>query len=461
MNLETEDTGAVYTGGRDWIGSRGSVIRYNYFHDMLGYGHDDKGRWFSPHFAWGVYLDDNTGGVDVIGNIVARCSRASLHLHNGRDNLIENNIFIEGRLAQVEYSGWTDKHRYWTNHLPSMIKGYESVARQPAWKNMRNMHLHPTQAVLPDHTIMSGNVLRRNIIAWRDPQAKLYGMRHVAFDRNECDYNLLWHYGQPMVTGTRKIKESTGPNLAPNGGFEEGEPGGAPKDWKWQVKPGDSKALLDANVKFSGKQSLRIEGRGTTKDSSGRELCPNFVSGDIAAKTGRFYRLSARIRAAEPDTKFALMAQSYIHNVYFWAKDTSTTAGADWKEYEVGFKFPAPGDRDYKEPMKSFRVRLDVRQPAGTIWVDELTVREAVVMDEWASWQAAGNDTHSLVADPFFVNAKKDDYRLRKNSPAFKLGFKPIPVGKIGPYKSPLRASWPIKEAGGAREQIAPLRMRI
>ncbi|MCX6901276.1 MAG: right-handed parallel beta-helix repeat-containing protein [Verrucomicrobia bacterium] len=452
MNLETEDTGAVYTGGRDWIGSRGSVIRYNYFHDMLGYGHDDKGRWLSPHFAWGVYLDDNTGGVDVIGNIVARCSRASLHLHNGRDNLIENNVFVDGRLVQVEYSGWTDKHRYWTNHLPSMIKGYESVASQPAWKSMRNMKTHPTQAVLPDHSIMSGNVLKRNIIAWRDPKPKLYGMRNVAFDRNECDYNLLWHYGQPMVTGIQKIKESTGPNLAPNAGFEEGKPGSAPKDWKWQVKPNDSKAVLDANVKFSGKQSLRIEGRGTATDSKGTKLSPNFVSAEINAKTGQFYRLSARIRAAEPDTKFALMAQSYIDKVYFWAKDTSATAGTDWKEYEVLFRFPAPGDRDHKEQMKSFRVRLDVRQPAGTIWVDDVTVREAVAMDEWASWQAAGNDTNSLVADPLFVNAKKDDYRLKKNSPAFKLGFKPIPVENIGPYKSPLRASWPIKEAEGARE---------
>jgi len=50
-NLETEDTGAVYTGGRDWISSRGTVIRYNYFHDILGYGRRD-GKWTSPHFAW-------------------------------------------------------------------------------------------------------------------------------------------------------------------------------------------------------------------------------------------------------------------------------------------------------------------------------------------------------------------------------------------------------------------------
>ena len=37
MNLETEDTGAVYTGGRDWISSRGTVIRYNLFPRHAGF----------------------------------------------------------------------------------------------------------------------------------------------------------------------------------------------------------------------------------------------------------------------------------------------------------------------------------------------------------------------------------------------------------------------------------------
>jgi hypothetical protein len=30
-----------------------------------------------------------------------------------------------------------------------MIEGYESVMNQPAWKKMRNMHIHPHDAVLP------------------------------------------------------------------------------------------------------------------------------------------------------------------------------------------------------------------------------------------------------------------------------------------------------------------------
>ena len=74
--------------------------------------------------------------------------------------------------------------------------------------------------------------------------------------------------------------------------------------------------------------------------------------------------------------------------------------------------------------------------------------------DRWPKWwQAQGQDRHSLVADPLFVDADKDDYRLRPESPALKLGFKPIPVEKIGPYADPLRASWPIVEAEGAREK--------
>ena len=73
--------------------------------------------------------------------------------------------------------------------------------------------------------------------------------------------------------------------------------------------------------------------------------------------------------------------------------------------------------------------------------------------DEWAAWQAQGKDQHSIIADPLFVNAAKGDYHLQPNSPAFKLGFQPIPIDKIGPYRDELRATWPIVEAEGAREK--------
>jgi hypothetical protein len=74
-------------------------------------------------------------------------------------------------------------------------------------------------------------------------------------------------------------------------------------------------------------------------------------------------------------------------------------------------------------------------------------------MTEWEAWQAKGLDQHSVIANPRFVNPAKDDYRLKPDSPALALGFQPIPVEKIGPYAHPLRASWPIVEAPGARER--------
>jgi hypothetical protein len=278
VNLETSDTGAIYTGGRDWLGARGSVIRYNYFHDMLGFGFE-KGKWVSPHFAWGIYLDDNTGGVTVFGNIVVRAVRGLIHLHNGRDNTVENNVFIDGTQQQIQLSGWTDKHRYWTTHSPAMIKAYESVIDQPAWRAMPHMDLHPRDAVLPDHTIMSGNTFAKNILYWTNPVANYVAARSFSFAHNSIDGNLLWHAGQPIRTGQKK-----------DGG------------------------------------------------------------------------------------------------------------------------------------------------------------------DAWAAWQATGMDRNSVIADPQFVDPARDDYRLRAGSPAFALGFKAIPVEKIGPFASPDRATWPIVEAEGARE---------
>lgn len=48
-------------------------------------------------------------------------------------------------------------------------------------------------------------------------------------------------------------------------------------------------------------------------------------------------------------------------------------------------------------------------------------------------WKKLGFDQHSLVADPLFVDAKQGDYGLHPDSPAFRLGFQPIPTDKIGP----------------------------
>jgi hypothetical protein len=52
-----------------------------------------------------------------------------------------------------------------------------------------------------------------------------------------------------------------------------------------------------------------------------------------------------------------------------------------------------------------------------------------------AEWKALGYEAHSVLADPLFVDPEHDDYRLKPDSPAFKLGFVPIDMDSMGPRK--------------------------
>ena len=50
----------------------------------------------------------------------------------------------------------------------------------------------------------------------------------------------------------------------------------------------------------------------------------------------------------------------------------------------------------------------------------------------FAEWQATGQDTHSRIADPRFVDPANGDYRLRDGSPALAMGFKPFAPSEAG-----------------------------
>ncbi len=55
----------------------------------------------------------------------------------------------------------------------------------------------------------------------------------------------------------------------------------------------------------------------------------------------------------------------------------------------------------------------------------------------WDEWQAEGKDLHSIYADPMFVDPAHFDFRLRPDSPAWKLGFQPIDIQDVGPRPRP------------------------
>ena len=55
---------------------------------------------------------------------------------------------------------------------------------------------------------------------------------------------------------------------------------------------------------------------------------------------------------------------------------------------------------------------------------------------EWDfdAWRGQGHDVRSIIADPLFVDAAAFDFRLKPQSPALQLGFRPIDASQAGLY---------------------------
>jgi parallel beta-helix repeat protein len=82
--MDTDDAGVFYIG-RDWT-ERGNIVRFNYFHHI--------GAHKGGVGVQSIYLDDWASGTTVYGNVCYKAGRGVL-LGGGRNNTIENNIFVD------------------------------------------------------------------------------------------------------------------------------------------------------------------------------------------------------------------------------------------------------------------------------------------------------------------------------------------------------------------------------
>jgi hypothetical protein len=452
--LEGEDTGAIGGGAIDWLGWQATKVRYNLITDTFGYGYDEKTRkWESPHFTWGLYPDWAASDVEIVGNIVVRAPRGLLHLHSGRDNLIENNIFVDGIESQVRLAGWTTKTGFWSTRVEQWTKTYDEAMQQEEWRAVGTLD-DPRSVPLEDGSVMHGNVFQRNICYYHNANATLFDFPEVSLEQHRSDHNLIYSGGVPLRTGQFKLKETIGPNLLANPGLEDGPADGFPDAWgSFGKTVPDMSATVEEGAGRTGRALRVFPGTNPEGDATGKMMY--MTVGSVPFDPGQIYLFSVWMKAETPGLKLKLGAFSWKHNVHNWYVNENVAVGGEWTRYELLFQTPSPGDSTYATTMERVFCRVTVPVGAGLFRVDDVALYKAEALGEWESWQACGLDTLSVVADPLFVNAAEDDYRLQPDSPAWGLGFKPIPIEKIGPYADPNRATWPILEAPGAREALA------
>lgn len=144
---ESNDAGAIYAG-RDWT-MRGTVIRHNFLHHIMGF--EDRG-------CVGVYLDDMFSGTNIHGNVFYRVHWAAF-IGGGRDNVYANNLFVDCPMAlhiDARATNWAADHveTTMTERLHAM------PFRDAPWKDRFPQLL----TILSDEPAApKGNVIEKNV----------------------------------------------------------------------------------------------------------------------------------------------------------------------------------------------------------------------------------------------------------------------------------------------------------
>ena len=140
----------------------GHIIRFNLIVDSYSYELVD-GK-LKKYWAFGIYLDNYSSNCIVYGNIIIRASWAGILVHGGKNNVIENNIFIDCG-ANFRFQNYVAEMRYWK------VQGFNDF--------------------------MTGNYFSKNICYQTDSNSNVLSL-HLWSERvlARCDYNVVFQTGK-------------------------------------------------------------------------------------------------------------------------------------------------------------------------------------------------------------------------------------------------------------------------
>jgi Right handed beta helix region len=192
--MESSDCGAIYSG-RNW-GWRGNAIRYNFIHNIIGYGLETVNvdtnvvKYRSPANARGIYLDDGASGFDVYGNIIQDIGHIAVNIGGGRDNKIVNNYISSNKYAIIVDDRWPNYS--WTQNQKMLEElPYKSLVWQKKYPEL----LSP----MKNYKWPEGNLIENNIIVSSQPEG-LALQYFVPESSTTISRNIVWGlYGKFQV----------------------------------------------------------------------------------------------------------------------------------------------------------------------------------------------------------------------------------------------------------------------
>ena len=326
-----------------------------------------------------------------------------------------------------------------------------------------NNHIYDTGVILkryPGITIRGrGNIATHNLI--HDVPA--FGMTFRGHD-NILEYNEIHHVGLEtnlpggIYSWVGSDSTAVGGTIIRFNRVSDAVGWGMPSPGQWQSGGGGTGIWLDGRYVSDNTiyGNILIRNKRTGVDIHGglNNIVENNIMGSGIPSTCNHVRpedVPCHNRIVRNIVYYANI-DPWLQRVYGWTMKTitETTASASatpvfvcgWSSMKAAI---AESDYNLLFPISGADIdALLYYRGAGTAWRGSWV--NPPVEDRFSWWRSLGYEAHSIIADPLFVDVANDDFRLQPDSPAFKLGFKPIPQERIGLYPSPNRASWPPAE---------------